>query len=212
MAEASAYLRRAYGLISEVENQLEEFRQHAITQNQGVEEMQGFGGFIEALQGGRRLAQQKAKLLSDLTLAWSELERAGAADSDVVVAHPDGDLTLSGLRACALLCQGQLEMISGTPTEAERLFAGSLQHVETPTGHYYAGLACEYAYRQAEALQHFERCLELEPDGEYAVAALREANDMRNYKKRFRGSWGTLGLFALFCFPAAPVYFALKYR
>ncbi|MFN8093446.1 MAG: hypothetical protein U0599_14730 [Vicinamibacteria bacterium] len=103
-------------------------------------------------------------------------------------------------------------MISGTLAEAQRLFSESLSHVETAMGHYFAGLACEFARNNQDALQHFERCLELEPDGQFAVAALREANDMRNYHKSFRGSWATFAILLLFCFPAAPVYFALKYE
>jgi hypothetical protein len=77
--------------------------------------------------------------------------------------------------------------------------------------HYMLGIVYEGQYRPVEALIHFERCLELDPVGELSVPALREANAMRNYKKRFRGSWGTF--FLLLCiWPAAIIYFFVKRR
>ena len=82
------------------------------------------------------------------------------------------------------------------------------QIIEFAEPHYMLGLIYE-ANMPGPALWHFEKCLQLDPDGELSVPALREANAMRNYKKRFRGSWGTFFLL-LFIWPAAIVYFFVK--
>ena len=74
------------------------------------------------------------------------------------------------------------------------------------------GLLYESEYKPIEALRHFERCLELDPDGELSVPALREANAMRHYRKKFRGQWGLFFLMLVFFFPAAIVYFVVKYK
>ena len=63
--------------------------------------------------------------------------------------------------------------------------------------------------RPVDDLQYYEKCLAVDPAGENSVAALRGANAMRNYKKKFRGSWKTFCVL-LFVWPAAIVYYFVK--
>ena len=67
----------------------------------------------------------------------------------------------------------------------------------------------EMQYRPVDALQYYEKCLAVDPAGENSVAALRGANAMRNYKKKFRGSWKTFCVL-LFIWPAAIIYYFVK--
>src|SRR5882724_7060515 len=103
-------------------------------------------------------------------------------------------------------------MIWGKSDGAKELFSQSVQIMEMPDSHYMLGLLYESEYKPAEALKHFERCLELDADGELSVPALREADAMRNYKKKFRGNW-LLFIFLLFVFPPGlwgAIYFFAK--
>src|SRR5262249_20650457 len=114
------------------------------------------------------------------------------------------------LRSFIQLMRGQLEMIWGTSRGAIQFLQNSVQIVELPDAHYMLGLIYESEYRPAEALAHFERCLEIDPAGDLSVSALRELNAMKNYKKRFRGSWGTFAILFVFFFPLAFLYFFAK--
>ena len=76
---------------------------------------------------------------------------------------------------------------------------------------YGLGILHESDYQPKEALTHFERCLELDPAGEFSVSALREANAMRNYKKKFRGNWLLLVILSCYIIPGI-FYFKAKYK
>ena len=161
-------------------------------------------------QGSRELRQQKTSLSNDLQLANQEIERASAIDQDANIEFDNVTLHVPNLRSITLYMGGQLELIWGSQETAKSLFISSLQVVEHPEAHYMLGLIYESNYKPTEALRHFERCLELDPAGEWSISALRKANAMRFYKKRFRGSWGLL-LF-LFVFPLPiPVLWSIVY-
>lgn len=87
-------------------------------------------------------------------------------------------------------------MIWGKAKDAEPLLKKSLEFVDFADAHYMLGILCEDEGRPADALYHFEKCLEIDPNGNLSVPALREANAMRNYRKRFRGNWLVLLLLA----------------
>ena len=216
MAQATAdvYLKRAYGFIQEVENATDEFRRHAITHSDQVDNSNEpfLQGMVSTFRGSRQLKQQKSSLVNDLQLANQEIERAASLDSSATIDTREGTFGALQLRAITTYMNGQLEMIWGRSDEAKRLFFNSIQIVEFPGAHYMLGLIYESDYNSAEALQHFERCLELDPAGELSVSALREANAMRNYKKRFRGNWLLLAFLFFFPVPVVPaaLYFAVK--
>ena len=111
-----------------------------------------------------------------------------------------------------MFLSGQLETIWGTAQRAKELFADAAETFDFPDPHYMLGLLYEDEYKPAEALSEFEKCLELDPAGELSVPALREANAMRNYKKKFRGNW--LILIILLCCWIVPgvIYFKVKYK
>jgi len=210
---ADVHLKRAYGFIQEVERATEDFRQRAIAHDAQVESEQPFvQGMVATIRGNQRLKQQKASLVNDLQLANQEIDRAVSLDRDATVDTADGTFTALQLRAFVTYMNGQLEMIWGRAEDAKRLLTNSLQMVELPDAHYMLGLLHESDYQPAEALNHFERCLELDPAGELSVSALREANAMRNYKKKFRGNW-LLFIFLLFLYIVPGViYFWKKYK
>lgn len=117
------------------------------------------------------------------------------------------------LRALVTYLNGQIEMLWGRSDQAKHLMNSSLQIVEFADAHYMLGLIHEDEYNPSEALKHFEKCLEIDPDGEFSVSALREANAMRNYKKKFRGNWLFLILLLFVPFPPflwSIVYFFVK--
>lgn len=203
------YLKRAYGFIQEVERATESFRTSAIAHSAQVDSNQPFLlGMVSAYQGNRQLKQQKVSLANDLNLAIQEIDQAASVDNEATIKTKDGIFGATQLRAIVKYMRGQLEMIWGRSEDAKHFFNDSLQIAEFPDAHYMLGLLHESDYQPAEALQHFERCLELDPDGEFSVSALREANAMKNYKKKFRGNW--LLFIFLLCVPF-PVVFGVLY-
>jgi tetratricopeptide (TPR) repeat protein len=205
------HLRRAYKFIQQVEAATQEFRESAIAHNTEIERDQPFlQGMFNAFRNSRRLKESKANLLNDLQLAEEEINRAVAIDVEALIDTPDGRLGGIQLRAYVLLLRGQLEMIWGSPDNALNLLNNANQLVELPDTHYMMGLLLESKYLPVDALRHFEKCLELDPDGEMSVPALREANAMRNYRKSFRGSWGVFLLLFVVFFPFAFIYFFVK--
>jgi tetratricopeptide (TPR) repeat protein len=210
---ADVHLKRAYGFIQEVERATEDFRQRAIAHDAQIERDQPFvQGMVATIKGNQQLKQQKASLVNDLQLANQEIDRAVSVDKDATVDTTDGTFSALHLRTFVTYMNGQLEMIWGKSEDAKRLLNSSLQIVELPDAHYMLGLLHESDYQPAEALKHFERCLELDPAGELSVSALREANAMRNYKKKFRGSW-PLFIFLLFLYIVpCVIYFWKKYK
>ena len=104
--------------------------------------------------------------------------------------------------------KGQLELVWGKSDKAREFFTSSIQVADSAEARYMLGLILEDEYQPAEALKEFEKCLELDPAGELSVPALREANAMKNYRKKFRGSWP---LFILLLFFPFPIVFGVLY-
>jgi len=208
---ADVHLKRAYRLIKEVEGATEEFRQAAISFDSRVERDPGFG-MVSMLKANRQLERHKASLLNDLQLASQEIDRAVGLDQDATIDTGEGKLGALELRALITYFHGLLEMIWGRRKEAKRLLNNCSQMVEFPHAHYMLGLLHEADYESAEALKHFERCLELDPSGELSTSALREANEMRNYRKKFRGSWLLLILLLIYGIIPGIIYFRMKYK
>jgi tetratricopeptide (TPR) repeat protein len=207
---ADIYLKRAFGFIQEVENATEEFRNRTIAHGGQIESDAPFlQNMISTIRSSRQLAQQKTALWNDLQLAEQEINRAVAVDSNAEISTRLGSLGALQLRAWVMYSRGQIEMIWGSADTAIQLFMNCIQIIEFAEPHYMLGLIYEAKYMPGPALWHFEKCLQLDPDGELSVPALREANAMRNYKKRFRGSWGTFFMLLLI-WPAAIVYFVVK--
>lgn len=211
---AEDHLKRAYGFIQEVEHATESFRQRAIAHSAQIDGDQPFlQGMVSTIKGNRQLKQQKAALVNDLQLASQEVAQASSLDPNASITNKDGNFGSEQIRALICYMNGQIEMIYGQSEMAKRYFNDSLQIIEFPEAHYMLGLVYESDYSPAQALTHFERCLELEPSGEFSVSALREANEMRNYRKKFRGSWLLLFLLIFVPFPPfllAVVYFFVK--
>jgi tetratricopeptide (TPR) repeat protein len=206
------HLKRALNFVQEVENATDKFRQSAIEHDSQTEQDSPFlEGMLSTVRGSRELTQQKAKLLSDLQLAEREIDCAAALDQSTEIETEHGFLNAIQLRASVLFMRGQIEMIWGNGDAAVQLFNTCIQISEFAAAHYMLGLVYESKYRPQQALQHFEKCLDLDPAGEFSISALREANAMRSYKKRFRGSWGTFS-FLLIIWPVAIIYFFVKRR
>jgi tetratricopeptide (TPR) repeat protein len=208
---AEVHLKRAHGLISDVDKATEEFRGSAVVHNERLDTDQPFlQMMVTGFKGKRELEQQKSTLLADLQLANDELDRAVALNRDATIETGDGALGIKQLRAMIRYANGQLELIWGSSQKAKQLFTNTIELVDFPDPHYMLGLIYEGEYKPAEALKEFERCLQLDPSGELSVPALREANAMKNYKKRFRGSWGIFFLLLLLFWPGAIIYVIVK--
>jgi tetratricopeptide (TPR) repeat protein len=211
VADPSTHLKRAYGLIQAVESSTEDLRQAALRHQASTNDSEPFvASMFTTIKGGRRLAADKAKIMADLELALSEIAAAEAGSPDQEIATPEGTFQAKHLRALAYLEQGLVEALHGTSDQARQHLWKSIQTFETADANYWTGVLYEEDYDAPHALQFYERCLEIDPDGEHSVASLRSANAMRNYKPRFRGDWGLLGGMVLFFFPAAIVYFFAK--
>jgi hypothetical protein len=210
-ADPSVHLKRAYGFIKAVEESTEDFRQAASRHQTSANNDEPFiEGMLKAVKGGRQLAADKAKITTDLQLALSELAAAEAVDPDQEIVTQEGTLQAKHLRALVFLQQGLVEALHGTSEQARHYLSQSIQTFETADANYWMAALYEGDYDAPHALQFYERCLQLEPDGENSVAALRSVNEMRNYKARFRGDWGLFGCLLLFFFPAAIVYYFAK--
>lgn len=213
--KAEVYLNRAAGLIKETIDATQDLRQRAIQHDSTVNSDQPFlKGMVSALKGSRNLTQRKSSLLRDIELAKQEIANSERSDPEATIEAFGGTVNSTSLRAIATYATGQLELVWGKAERAKELFYESLHIAEFADAHYMLGLLYEGEFKPKDALSHFEQCLELEPDGEFSVSALREANAMRNYRKKFRGSW--LALLFLFIFPipvlGAVLYFLLKFR
>jgi hypothetical protein len=209
--DPSIHLKRAYDIIKTVENSTEDLRQAALRHQASADDNEPFvASMLSALKGRRRLAADKAGIMSDLQLALDEIGAAEAGDHDQEITTPDGDFRAQHLRAFIFLQRGLTEALHGTPQQARQHLWESIQTFETPQANYWMAALYEDDYDAPHALQFYERCLELDPSGEHSVAALRSAKAMRNYKRRFRGDWGLFGCMLLFFFPAAIVYYFAK--
>lgn len=122
---AVAHLRRAYGLITGVEDRLGEFRQQVLQHEASAEQDQPFvAGMISAFKGARQLAAEKASLRADLDLAIREIDKAEASDPEAKIEARDGFLQAKHLRAAALVDYGLIEMLHGS-SEMAKQFLGS---------------------------------------------------------------------------------------
>jgi tetratricopeptide (TPR) repeat protein len=206
----TVHLQRAFGFIKEVQDATQDLRRRAIDHDAQVKDNKPFlEGMISSIKGSRDLSKKKAELCSDLQLADQELDRALSLDTSVELETEDGKLSIVQLRSWIIFMTGQIEMAWGHPDRAIQLFSSCIQMWEFADPHYMLGIVYESKYMPGPALQHFERCLELDPSGELSISAIREANAMRNYKKRFRGNWSTFFLLLLI-WPAAIIYFVVK--
>ena len=208
VANAEVHLRRAYGLIHGVEQQLEQFRSQMMRHSANVNADEPFvSGMITAFQGSRRIAAEKAALRQDIDLAWAEIDRASQIDSSAKIEADGTAFDIIALRAGANLVAGELELSSGQFEPAKQCLRQSIELLDNASAHYMLGLISEEQYNPTEAVAEFEKCLQLEPDGELSVRALRDANRMRNYRKQFRGTWGTFGCLLTVFFPLAFLYY-----
>ena len=163
------------------------------------------------MKGAGVLSREKSSLAADLELAAQELERAAAISPAPTLEMEGQSVSADQLKALIFNLHGQIDMIWGTTDRARQHFSRSLEIMADAAPHYMLGFVYESEYKPADALKHFEKCLDLDPDGEFSVSALREANAMRNYKKRFRGDWGTFfGL--LLVFPFGVWYFIRNWK
>lgn len=213
--KAEVHLKRAVGLLEETHTATQELRQGARLYDSSLQGDQPFlRGMVSAYQGSRNLTKQKASLLRDIELAKQEIANAEKADLEATIEAFGGMLNGTSLRAVATYTTAQLELVWGKTEQAKELFHESLRITEFADAHYMLGLLYEEEFKPQDALNHFERCLELDPDGEFSVSALREANNMRNYRKRFRGSWPLLLILFFFPIPVlgAVLYFFLKFE
>jgi tetratricopeptide (TPR) repeat protein len=206
------YLTRAYGFIKEAEKAISLLRHRALAHDPQVESEEPLEWLTEGLRGSK----QFERLTNDLDLAEQEVDHAVGITPNAFVATTEGSLNAPHLRSRIFLVRGQLALIwwSFDVVIAKQFLNSSIQIAEFPYTHYLLGLLYAAQYDFADALRHFERCLELEPSGELSLPALREVNAMRNalknYKKRFRGSWEHLFLLIIFFWPAAIHYFFKK--
>jgi tetratricopeptide (TPR) repeat protein len=190
----------------DLENQIE---RHEAELDHRVDSDGSFAGIVFArVVGDRRLSKSKASLESDIQLAHGELDRAAAIAPDAEIETEAGIVGIPGMRAVLCAASGLVEMIWGKPQRAEGYFLKALSTAEVPDHHYWLALVYETEGKSNQALLHFERYLELDPNGDQSVSALREANAMRNYKKKFRGNWATF--FVLLLFWPAAIYYLIK--
>lgn len=208
--EPEIHLQRGLGFLKEVERATDDFRHNLIENQKKTTSTEPFlANIVNSIRSSKALAQEKDSLWTDLGLAEQEIDRAAAIDHTAQIQTDRGILNPLVMRSMIWYMKGQIEMICGSSDTAIQFFNNSIQIVESPVPHYMLGIVYESKYIPVLALQHFEKCLELDPAGELSVSALREANAMRNYKKRFRGSWGIF-LFLLPIWPVAIIYFFVK--
>lgn len=213
--EAEVHLRRAYELLQEVNEQTETFRKRAAAYSSAGDNNSSFlGSMADIAKQSMQLKKEKASLISDLQLADQELNLATQIDTDASIEPKDQVFGIPNLKAMLFYLSGTTEMIWGKARDAEPLLKRSLEFVDFADAHYMLGILYEDDHKPADALFHFEKCLELDPNGNLSIPALREANAMRNYRKKFRGNWLIVALLALFV-PFPPflwgvVYFMMK--
>ena len=208
--DPKVHLKRAAGLIDQVGNSIEDFRQRAIAYDASADNNQPLLAYmVSSATDARQLNKKKAALVGDLQLADREIDAAERTDAEAVIEWEGVVLGVQQLRALSLCASGQLEMLWGKGGEAKAKLLRSVAICEGPDAHFMLGLVFESEGQPSSALEHFEKCLELDPDGELSIPALRESNAMRNYSKRFRGSWPLLVILCLL--PPIPFMWGLIY-
>src|ERR1700674_4055179 len=211
--QAVVHLKRSYDLGKVVESKTENLRSRAASHDANLDADQPFLQIMwTGIAGKRKLGADKAELVRDLELATSEMEKAVSLDPAVSIETEDGPFNGTNLRAAIWLLYGQIEMCWGTLQMARQHLEYSLKVFELPETEFMLGAVCESQFQPTPAIQYYERYLELAPNGEFSVAALRAAHNLRNYRKRFRGDWTLLILSLVLCFPIAIIYFILKYK
>jgi tetratricopeptide (TPR) repeat protein len=212
--DAVVHLRRAYDLSKVVEGKTEDLRTRAAAHDANLDKTdQPFLQLMwTGLAGRSKLGSEKAELAQDLQLATSELDKAISLDAEAKIDTADGPFNGTNMRALISLLYGQIEMVWGKLPIARQHLEYSCTLFEIPETDFMLGVVCESQYDVAAALKYYERYLALDPNGEFSVAALRTANQLRNYRKRFRGDWTLLILSFLVCFPISIIYFAMKYK
>jgi tetratricopeptide (TPR) repeat protein len=212
--EAKQFLIRALQLLQNIESQIGSFRtqvvRHDAQLNSEHVPVSAIGDVVQSWRNAGTIGAQKTELVRDLQIVDNELRQAESADPQVTVEFEGADIGIEPARAYMLLLNGQIEMLWGNSDRAIQLLTESCSHQEMAATHFMLGLAFESQYRPKESLFHYEKCLALEPTGDYAISALREAEAMRSYKRRFRGSWGAFGCLFIFFFPFAIVYYMVK--
>jgi tetratricopeptide (TPR) repeat protein len=211
-SQAIVHLQRAFKVLQEVEKKTDDLRGKAAAHSTSVDEDKPFvQGLISAYAGSRHLSKDKETLLADLQLANGEIDVAAQLDpAAAITTEQGGSFAIPQARGLMDLLRGHIELAWGSPVLARQHLFKSLEYAEFPETHFFLGLIYEDVPDPANALIHFEKYLQLDPNGEFSVGALREANAMRHYKKRFRGSWGLFAVLCLFCIPVAPVYYFMK--
>ena len=158
------------------------------------------------------MARDRSSLLGEVKLIQAELDKANAIDPAATILINGTQIGIPIMQAGLYSTEARIESIWGSNTRAKELLGKSINIMEDASDHYLLGLIYEEEYQPQDALRHFERCLELDPNGGDSTAALREANAMRNYKKKFRGSWILLIiLFFFYIFPAV-IYWIKRYK
>lgn len=207
---AEVHLRRAHDLLQEVNKQTESFRERAIACSTAGDDNSTFlGSMAEIARQSSRLKKERASLISDLQLADQQMNLAAQIDRDARLESEDGAVGIPNLKAMYFYLFGTTELIAGYAWSAEANLKKSLEFVDFADAHYMLGILYADQYKPANALPHFEKCLELDPNGHLSVSALREANAMRTYRKRFRGSWLLCAF--LFFLPFPPMLWAVVY-
>ncbi len=213
--EVRVCLKRAFIILRGVEKDLEGWRAHLRTMAQSIEETPGFGeAMIKGIAGRFSARREKGELSTNLDLASRELETASRLDRDscTVLEVEEGRFNREVLEAMVDVFRGDLEFTSRNIQGAIRYYEESAGKIELPDTFFNLGAAYECEFQPAKALEAFEKCMRLEPDTELAVEALRRIERLRNYRKRFRGSWLVLYILIGLFFPAAPFYYWSKLK
>ena len=216
--DVQVHLNRVVSFLDEADDSTAQFREklqaHHDALGKGSVSFEDFlFDFVEGAARGVSLKKDKAALVSDLDLATRELELGEMQDRDATVTvegdGKDVTLTIPQLRAAILRQRGFIELLLGSNQQAEQYFLQSVERLESPEPYYMLGAIAEAEYRPVDALNYYEKSIQLEPAGVWSVGALRGAESMKNYKKKFRGSWGIFCALLLI-WPAAVVYFFAK--
>lgn len=202
-ADAETHLKRALELLRRVESETASLRTQ-IASEPDAGDMPLVAGMLSSFQSGRAIRTRREEMLRDVNLAEREL---AAVQRDA-----PGDGRPATLRAGVEAARGTVEMITGNVKAARDHFNRSLAEEEGAGTRYWLGMLNEIEYKPAPALESYEKCLAIEPNGEFSMEALRAADRMRDYKKQFRGSWKTLILWFIFFFPVVPFYWVKNYK
>lgn len=208
----AVHLKRAWGLLQDVDKNFESLRQHLVEHDAAIDQMGSAGDFFGSFVNLRRLKKEKSELVSDIELAAQEIARCASMDSQSTIEIDGGVIGVPQAMAAVYNMRGQVESTWGSADKAKHYFLESAKIAETPFSYFMLGFIHETQYKPTQAIEYYEKCLAVDPDGELSVPALRSSNKLKKYSKKFRGSWGVFLLLLIFFFPAAILYFALKWK